>query len=165
MVISMSDFSKLSQKEQHSTLDELKQTIGVAGIMDAWGISRSKVYSMMLEFNIPSASKRTPKNESRKTTNSRKESKNGTESVDQDQKTMASNKANSSTNKRNTRKTRRPRSTNSVMHAGREEDSKFTLQMDTQGSAAVISEALQHLLESSQFSHTNLHINLMLEQI
>lgn len=165
MVISMSEFTKLSEKEQHNTLNDLKQTIGVNGIVEAWGISRSKVYSMLLEYNIPTNGKGTSKTEGKKTANSRKESRNEPGSTEHTKKTMVSNKASSPTGNRKTRKTRRPRSSNPVLHSGPEEDSKFTLHMDTQGTATVISEALQLILESNQFSHSNLHVNLMVEEI
>jgi hypothetical protein len=57
MTISLTDFNKLSEKEKKKALESFKKEVGVGGIVQAWDISRSKVYSMLRKYNISNNSK------------------------------------------------------------------------------------------------------------
>jgi hypothetical protein len=148
MVISLSDFNKLSEKDQKKTLENLKQEIGVSGIVKAWEISRSKAYSMLRESNILV--------NSRKTTVKPKKSNNINTYPD------ITNPLTDLTIER----LKKPVAQESPLDFDVETDvSKFFLNLETQGNASLINDALQALLGSGKISSANFHLNITLQEI
>jgi len=160
MIISLSDFNNLSDKDKTKTFAELKQSVGVSGIIKEWNISRSKVYSMMREFNIP-VHKKT--NRSLKT---KKEDGSKSMIENTNLKVNKKNVAPASKPKRERRgKVGSEASSQSTLVVSKTEDSKFHLYVETQGSASMINDTLSMILESGRLTEANLQVNLTLQEM
>jgi hypothetical protein len=155
-MISLSDFNTLSQKDKKKTLEELKKEIGVSGIAKEWDISRSKTYSLLHEFNISVGSKgRTKLKKPIKPSENIK----ATSTKDNDkQNNSSAEKAGQTTNKSG-------RSESSLSFDTQENDSKFSIYLETQGDASFINETVQHLLQSEKLASSKLHLNISLQEV
>lgn len=139
MLVSLSEFENLNEKEKKKVLRQMKSEVGVSGIVEAWGVSRSKVYSMLHDFNVP-LDPRKP----RKADESKK---------DQDESWEASD-VGSDGDKR------------AEFRLELEENpSPFSLHLETRGNLAAISETVQLLLGSGKLAKTNLHLNLTITEV
>lgn len=164
MIISLSEFAELSSRDKKNTLSDLKSDIGVSGIVEAWGISRSKVYNMLKELDIPRNSKTGSKARSIKTTKKAKHQESENTPVDQKTAASENNLSSSKAGKNGSRKGKRlapyaPGLTSEEVY------SKFSLHMDTEGNALYISDTLQNILASAKLSNANLHVNVTLEEL
>jgi len=161
MTISLSDFNNLPEKDKKKTLEELKKDIGVSGIAKEWDISRSKTYSLLHEFNISVGSKgRKPKliKPTKTSENLTKISdKKGSKSTDSSKNEQLANK---------TVAMEKLVGAESTLNFDTKEDaSKFSLYLETQGTASFINETVQHLLRSEKIASSNLHINISLQEV
>lgn len=57
MTISYSDFKELPRERQKETLEALRKEVGVSELIKIWGVSRSKLYNMIHEFDLSVSSK------------------------------------------------------------------------------------------------------------
>jgi hypothetical protein len=151
MVISLSDFESMSDKDKRKILKELKNEIGVSGIAKAWEISRTKVYSMLHAFNVPVDSRRgrQPKNDK---TSPEKE-------LDKPVKKMSSN--NNHVDQENNTNSSKP----SLEPEKETEETKFSFYLDTQGTGTFVSETLQLLIASGKLSNSVLRLNISIEEM
>ncbi len=148
MVISLLEFDNLSEKDRKKTLQELKSEIGVSGLVEAWSVSRAKIYSMLHELNVP--------------VNPRKPRKAGEEAPSGSSHPHGKRSRNKGKDENNEKTIPEYAQSYQVLNA---DGPKFTLSLDTQGEASAISQTIQLLLSSGKFEHTNLHINLRLEEV
>lgn len=158
MTISLSEFNQLTAKEKKEVLQDLKKNLGVSGIVKAWEISRSKVYSMLKEFDIALDSKKGPKTKAEKPKVSfekenqetgkklRFSSEPGQDVMAEEYKSGRSGKTFS-------------------WESDIMEEAKFSLYLDTHGTGKIISETLQLLLGSEQLSNSDLRLNISIEEI
>jgi hypothetical protein len=157
MVISLSDFNKLSEKDKKKTLENMKKEIGVSGIVKAWEISRSKAYSMLRESNISLSTK------------ARRPSKISNADASSD----SQNTATASTEvpvRQTSQTTKRPVNPSAQKESlldfdTKADGSKFFLNLETQGTALLINETIHSLLGSEKLSNSNLHLNITLQEI
>ncbi len=157
MVISLSDFNKLSEKDKKKTLENLKQEIGVSGIVKAWEISRSKAYSMLREFNISLNRKISRPSKTKKTDDSLDNQNNATAPSDlpipQTHQTVE-------------RSGNMGAPEESLLDFDTKADgSKFFLNLETQGTALLINETIHALLGSGKLSNSNLHLSITIQEI
>jgi len=158
MTISLSDFNNLSEKEKKKTLDSLKKEIGVGGMVKEWDISRSKVYSMLHEFDIAVSSRKHKLKPQKptKTSVSKKQDKSDTD--------MSSQADDSQTS--GSEGMKKKSAAQSELDFGLKDDSsKFSLYLETQGTASFINETVQNLLGSQQLEGSNLQVNISLQEI
>lgn len=144
MVVSLAEFETMPEKDRKKTLRELKSEIGVNGITEAWGISRSRVYNLLHELNIPLEPRKTRKGEGAEKRRRKNENPEGQGeiSVNTDHTDIPYPRLDFET-----------------------EAAPFTLHLETSGSVGAISEAVQLLLSSGQLSNSNLQLNLTINQI
>ncbi|MDD3269699.1 MAG: hypothetical protein PHX14_10285 [Syntrophomonadaceae bacterium] len=158
MTISLSEFNSLPEKDKKEVLQELKKDLGVSGMVKAWEISRSKVYSMLKEFDIALDSKKGPKSKPEKPKLSfeteNKELNKKVQTTSELSSDIVSNESKMENNKK----------ISSLEMDGMEE-AKFSLYLDTQGTGKLISQTLQLLLGSEQLSNSDLHLNISIEEI
>ncbi len=157
MTISLSDFNNLSEKDKKKTLESLKKEIGVNGLVKEWNVSRSKIYSMLHEYDIAvSATKHKlkPKRPA-KTTEASKPKSEGEAST-------ASAEASSAPGSTGAR---RSGSLPAELEFEIKDDAKFSLYLETQGNASFINETVQLLLGSQKFVGSNLQVNITLQEI
>jgi len=163
MTISLSDFNNLSEKDKKKTLEDLKKDIGVSGIAKEWDISRSKTYSLLHEFNISVGSKgrksklKKPIKTSENITKVSDKKENNTQSSDSSETEQLSNKT--------VGMGKLVGAESSLMLDTKEDASKFSLYLETQGTASFINETVQHLLRSEKIASSNLHINISLQEV
>lgn len=50
--VSWEEFNSLPHDKQREVLEEMKKTIGINGILEAWNLTRSKYYYMMKKLNL-----------------------------------------------------------------------------------------------------------------
>lgn len=144
MVVSLAEFETMPEKDRKKALREMKSAIGVNGITEAWGISRSRVYNLLHELNIPLEPRKTSKSEGPE----KRRPKNETPEA-QGEMTVNTDHSDIPT----------PR-------LEFEADSPpFTLHLETSGNVGAISEAVQLLLSSGKLSSSNLHLALTINQI
>ncbi|MDD3364956.1 MAG: hypothetical protein PHZ03_08255 [Syntrophomonas sp.] len=149
MVISLSDFNKLSEKDKKKTLENLKQELGVSGIVKAWEISRSKVYSMLRESNI-SVNRKISRPSKTKKADASLESQN----------------AATATHSPTERPGNLVEPEESQLDFDTKADgSKFFLNLETEGTAPLINETIHALLGSGKLSSANLHLSITLQEI
>lgn len=148
MSISISDFNALSEQEKRETLQDLKNQIGVSGIVKEWEISRAKVYSMLKKFNIPVKNNAT--DELKPTTLSTENSqefhghKHLSDAIDQKEHFTQESSLKFNTS---------------------DSSSKFSLYLETNGTIQLVSETIQMLLGAEKLANTNLHVNISLQEI
>jgi len=140
MSISLIDFSNLSPKEKKKALEEMKKEIGVSGIVQEWNVSRSKVYNLLHEFDIPVNTKK-------RTLKPRKPKQNP-------ENITASNQSGSSEPIREVKSS-----------LTSDDGSKFSLYLETQGSARFINETLQNILSTHNLNNSRLQINISVQEI
>ena len=152
MVISLSDFNKLSEKDKKKTLENLKQEVGVSGIVKAWEISRSKAYSMLRDFNI--SLNRKIGQSSKKKADGSKENQNAhpeapvlltIQTVEMPGNLGAEEES-------------------LLDFDTRADGSKFFLNLETQGTAMLINETIHALLGSDKLSSANLHLSITIQE-
>lgn len=143
MVVSLAEFETMPEKDRKKALREMKSDIGVSGITEAWGISRSRVYNLLHELNIPLEPRKTRKDEGPK------RSKKRDTSDGQGEMTMNTSRSDGPN----------PRLEFEI------DPPPFSLHLETSGNAEAISEAVQLLLSSGKLSASNLHLNLTINQI
>ncbi|PKM78003.1 MAG: hypothetical protein CVU90_04630 [Firmicutes bacterium HGW-Firmicutes-15] len=148
MVISLSDFNKLSDKDKKKTLESLKQELGVSGIVKAWEISRSKAYSMLREFNISLNRKISRPSKAKSDENLEKSAEVTTQQRDQSIKSS---------------ETVAPESR--LDFDSNADGSKFFLNLETQGTAQLISETIHSLLGSGKLSSAKLHLSITIQEV
>jgi len=151
MVISLSDFESMSDKDKRKILKELKNEIGVSGMSKAWEISRSKVYNMLHAFNVPVDSRRgrQPKNDK---TSPEKE-------LDKPVQKMSSN--NNHADQEDNINSSKP----SLEPEEKTDETKFSFYLDTQGTGTFVSETLQLLITSGKLSNSTLRLNISIEEM
>lgn len=157
MTISLSDFKNLSEKDQKKTLENLKKEIGVSGIVKEWNVSRSKVYSMLRQYNIAVGSKHKLKPQ--------KPHKTSAESPDNNDTTRVSTPADQPSPAETAETSNRKPLPSSLSFAGKDDAAKFSLYLETQGTASFINETVQMLLGSQKFADSNLQVNISLQEI
>ena len=156
MVISLSDFNKLPEKDKKKTLENLKQEIGVSGIVKAWEISRSKAYNMLREFNISLNRKISRPSKTKKTDASLEIQNTATappevpvplsdQTIQRHGNLVAPEKA-------------------LLDFDTKADGSKFFLNLETQGSALLINETIHALLGSGKLSNANFHLSITLQE-
>lgn len=156
MAISLNDFNNLTQEEMKETLQNLKAQIGVSGIVNAWGISRSKVYGMLNDLNIPLNPR------GRKTS---KTSASGEKKTAPDKQVSAETAKGKKNGKPKTKQKHITPESSLDFDMEEVNDSKFSLYLETEGSASFISEAVQMLLAANKFTSANMHVNITLKEI
>ena len=157
MVISLSDFNKLSEKDKKKNLENLKKEIGVSGIVKVWEISRSKAYSMLRESNI-SVNTRASRPSKTKKADASMESQNSA--------TASHDVPDSLTDQTIERPGKQVAPEESLLDFDtKADDSRFFLNLETQGTALLINETINALLGSGKLSNTNLHMNITLQEI
>lgn len=157
MTISLSEFNSLPEIEKKEVLYKLKSDLGVSGIVRAWEISRSKVYSMLNEFDISLDSKKGPKAKAQKPKVSFESESKGDRNV-QDTSEFSRDIESQEHEKSKIRNA-------SSLELDETEKNKFSLYLDTQGTGRVISETLNLLLGSEQLSNSDLHLNISIEEM
>ncbi|HWP97081.1 MAG TPA: hypothetical protein VN426_09535 [Syntrophomonadaceae bacterium] len=164
MVISLSEFTDLTEKQKAKTIQDLKNEIGVTGITEAWGISRSKAYSILHQLNIPTSTKESTESKTKRPKVSFREKNNNVGTGNEVHNTGASREK-----KRPATNRRTPKASRSVSHKDSldfEEVSKSSsVQVDIQGDASTISQTLQLLIGSSKFASSYLHLSLRIEEV
>lgn len=159
MTISLSDFNNLSEKDKKKTLDNLKKELGVGGLVKEWDISRSKVYSMLHEFDIAvSARKHKLKPQKPNKTLASNETQDKTD-------TDISSHANDRQTSGSSRMRKKPSDQSELDFALKDDAAKFSLYLETQGTVCFINETVQLLLGSEQLEGSNLHVNISLQEI
>lgn len=144
MVVSLAEFETMSEKDRKKVLREMKSEMGVNGITEAWGISRSRVYNLLHELNIPLEPRKTGKGDG----NAKRRKKNEKAEIGWDMNDKLAH----------------PEIPNPRMEF--ETDSPpFALHLETSGSVGAISEAVHLLLSSDKLNSTNLHLNLTINEI
>jgi hypothetical protein len=151
MAVSLSDFESMSEKDKQNILQELKNEIGVSGIAKAWEMSRTKVYSMLHDLNVPVDSKR-GRQRKEKTSPAEKELNETVQPI-----------RSSSSNITPIEDANRFKS--SLELEEEKDETKFSFYLDTQGSGRFINETLQLLLASEKLSNSELRLNISIEQI
>jgi len=164
MIISLSDFNNLSEKDKKKTLENLKREVGVSGIIKEWNISRSKAYSMMREFDISVNTKASRPSRTKMTDKSLKKKNNEAGNVQANENTNTATASNPQVDK-SLGSSGKTISSTSTAIASQNESSKFHLYVETQGSASMINETLNTLLGSGRLTDTNLQINITLQEI
>ena len=149
MAVSLSEFESIPEKDKQKILQELKNEIGVSGISKAWEMSRTKVYSMLHDFNVPVDSKKGRQ---------RKENTSTEKELSESVQTMHS----SSSNITPIDDTNRFKSSLKIEE---NKETKFSFYLDTQGSGRFINETLQLLLASEKLSNSELRLNISIEQV
>lgn len=151
MVISLSDFESMPDKDKQKILKELKNEIGVSGIAKAWEISRSKVYNMLHAFNVPV--------DSRRGRQRKEEEKSPEKELDKPVLKMSSNNnhADEEDNANISKSSLEPEET--------KEETKFSFYLDTQGTGRFISETLQVLIASGKLSNSVVHLSISIEEM
>jgi len=157
MAISFTDFNNLSEQEKKETLQDLKNQIGVSGIVKAWEISRSKVYSMLNDLNIPLNAKGSKK------TKTKADVAEVSIKGQDNQVAPKAQKPKKTGMPKNTKKRVAPES--ALEFEIEENFSKFSLHLETQGNASLISETLQTLLAANQLSNSNIQVNITLQEM
>lgn len=156
MTISLSAFKDLSEKDKKKTLETLKKDIGVGGMVKEWDISRSKVYSMLHQYDIAVSSKHKVKPQK-----PRKTSINPAETGNSEISSAAAPTAPS--------KFMEPVQTDlgssSLDFTEKDDAAKFSLYLETQGTASFINETVQLLLGSQKFAGSNLQVNISLQEL
>ena len=150
MAISLFEFESMSKKDKQKILQELKNEVGVSGIAKSWEMSRTKVYSMLHDFNVPVDSKRGRQ---------RKENTSPEKELNKPVQTMRSSNSNI------TPIEDADRFKSSLELEEEKEETKFSFYLDTQGSGRFINETLQLLLASEKLSNSELRLNISIEQI
>ncbi|MEQ8174489.1 MAG: hypothetical protein ABRQ26_05395 [Syntrophomonadaceae bacterium] len=144
MVVSLAEFETMPEKDRKKVLREMKSEIGVNGITEAWGISRSRVYNLLHELSIPLEPRKTRKGE------------NAEKSREKSENSQAKREMKVNTDRSDIPSPRLEFEVDSPA---------FTLHLETSGNIGAISEAVQLLLSSGQLSSSNLHLNLTINQI
>jgi hypothetical protein len=57
-IISLDEFNQLPHKEQAAVHREMKNALGINGILEAWGLSRNKYYYMVKKRNLNEENKK-----------------------------------------------------------------------------------------------------------
>ena len=155
MVITLSDFNKLSEKDKKETLEKMKQEVGVSGIAKEWEISRSKAYSLLHDLNI-SVNRKIKKP-------SKTKNRNKPNNILDDRKTDISSQ--STTAKQQVGQLRKNITKQSLDFDSRKDSSKFSLYLETQGTSMLIDETLHKLLGSENLTNFNLHVEIKLQEL
>ena len=157
MVISLSDFNKLSEKDKKKTLENLKQEIGVGGIVKAWEISRSKAYSMLREFHISLNTKASRP--------SKKKEADASLEIQNIAKASAELPV-PPTDQAVEKSVNLGAPEESLLDFDTKADgSKFFLNLETQGTALLINQTIHALLGSGNLSSTNFHLSITIQEI
>ncbi|MEN6349391.1 MAG: hypothetical protein ABFD08_08385 [Syntrophomonas sp.] len=149
-MISLDEFNNLPEDEKMNMLQNLKNEVGVKEIIEAWGISRSKLYSIQNKLGITSEIKkpRKPKDKKIKVTRSRSPRNPRSE-------------MSSSINTNNEFSSGRL----NVESEAQKNTPKFSMALETTGPAALLVDTLQTFLLSERVAHLNLKVNIQIEQV
>lgn len=150
MVISLSEFESMPDKDKRKILKELKNEIGVSGIAKTWEISRTKVYNMLHAFNVPVDSRR-----------GRQPKEDKTSPEKQLDKPVLKMTDNNHVDQENNINISKP----SLEPEENKEETKFSFYLDTQGTGSFVSETLQLLIASGKLSNSVLRLNISIEEI
>lgn len=149
-MISLDEFNNLPEEEKKNTLLTLKNEVGIKEILEAWGISRSKLYNMQNKLGISNETKKPKKPLDKKTrvVKSRSPRKPGP------QVTFNADNGRESYPK----------------ESGFEQNINtstpmFSLQLETTGPAAILVDTIQMILLSERVVNLNLKVNIQIEQI
>lgn len=145
-MISLEEFNNLPEEEKKNVLQTLKTESGIKEIIETWGISRSKLYSMQNKLGIPNEARNPRKSRDKKI------------------------KVTKSRNPRNPRseKTDSVESNNQFIAPEMDENGtppKFSLQLETTGPAALLVDTLQMILLSDRVAGLNLRVSIQIEQV
>lgn len=147
-MISFEEFNSLSEEEQKSMLQNLKSEVSIKEIVEAWGISRSKLYYMQNKLGIPNEPRkpRKPKEKKAKAARSpRKPRSEPNPSVDANSEVTSSE---------------------SDLELGSITNTpKFSLQLETTGPAGLLVDTIQMILLSDRVANLNIKINIQIEQV
>lgn len=146
-MISFEEFNGLSEEEQKSVLQKLKGEVGVKEVIEAWGISRSKLYNMQNRLGITNERKsRKPKDKKVKPTRSlRKPRAESIDAVNSNFEVASNEPAGELDLNQN--------------------PPKFSLQLETYGPASILVDTIQMILLSERVAHLNLKVNIQIEQM
>ena len=151
MVISLSDFESMSDKDKRKILEELKNEIGVSGIAKTWEISRTKVYNMLHTFNVPVDSRRGRQPKNNKTSPEK----------ELDKPVLKKSSNNNQAKQENNINSCEP----SLEPEEKTDETKFSFYLDTQGTGTFVSETLQLLIASGKLSNSVLRLNISIEEM
>ncbi|MEQ8176024.1 MAG: hypothetical protein ABRQ26_13270 [Syntrophomonadaceae bacterium] len=147
-MISFEEFTSLTAEEQKSMLQNLKNEVSIKEIIEAWGISRSKLYSMQNKLGITNEPRkpRKPKDKKTKATRSPRKPRSETNPSTNTNFEFTSTDFNEELD--------------SNINAP-----KFSLQLETMGPAPLLVDTIQMILLSERVAHLNLKINIQIEQV
>jgi hypothetical protein len=139
LTISYSDFKELSRERQKETLEALRKEVGVSELIKIWGVSRSKLYNMIHEFDLSVSSKGNKSKPKPKLKKSLKEKMQS----DPARQEMENNKDDSAVIQPNV----------------------FSMSLNAEGTFKNVSEKLQFLFQQNIVPDTNVRISLNIDEI
>jgi len=134
-IISLDEFNQLPHKEQVAVHREMKNTLGINGILEAWNLSRNKYYYMVKKRNLNEDNKKKNKT-SKKPVSVAAENQNGPEKIKKSAGKVVVNT----------------------------DDDKVAFDISIQGSTKVISSILESLTETYN-SDRVFQVNMSVRQI
>lgn len=137
LTISYSDFKELSRERQKETLEALRKEVGVSELIKIWGVSRSKLYNMIHEFDLSVSSK------GNKSKPKLKKSLKEKVQSDPARQEMENNKDDSAVIQPNV----------------------FSMSLSAEGPFKNVSEKLQFLFQQNIVPDTNVRISLNIDEI
>lgn len=151
MTITYSDFKNLSEEEQKTMLEKLRNEVGVSELIKTWGISRSKIYNMIHDLGLSVASKG----------KHLKENKNSATAtgVKQTKKRVVSRQNGSDVN------VAYPGELDPGAIGNLTKQQLFSIALTTQGPSQVVSKKLQLLFENNFIPNTNVRITVNIDEI
>jgi hypothetical protein len=149
MTISYSEFKNLSESQQKDVLEKLRTEVGVSGIMDMWGISRSKIYKLIHDLGLSVSSK--GRKSTNDTSDSRGKTKSKKPSVIQEDLTEAEVNLASQTD--------------TDVNEGNSMLPSFSVSLTAQGPFQTVSEKLQFLFQQNIVPNTNVRVSINIDEI
>lgn len=149
-MISFEEFNTLSGEEQKSMLQSLKGEVSIKEIIETWGISRSKLYSIQNNLGITNETRKPRKPKDKKT------------------KVISSRSPRNPRSEKNYSIHTNDDFTSSELNVESEIHKKtpnFSLALETTGPAALLVDTLQTILLSDRVAHLNLKVNIQIEQV
>jgi len=147
-MISFEEFNSLPEEEQKGVLQDLKGRVSIKEIIEAWGISQSKLYSMQNKLGITNETRnsRKPKDKKTKVTRSPRKSRSNKSPFENINNELSSSVLNPDLN-------------------SNKNAPNFSLQLETTGSASLLVDTLQMILLSERVAYLNLKVNIQIEQV
>jgi hypothetical protein len=147
-MISFEEFNSLPEEEQKSVLQGLKGQVSVKEIIELWGVSRARLYSMQNKLGITNETRKPSKSKDKKTKvvrSPRKTRSNKNSSVDNNHGIVLTD-------------------TNAELNLNKD-ISRFSLQLETTGPASLLADTLKMILLSERVANLNLKVDIQIEQV